>query len=139
MNIELVKKAESLLTKCPVSSVASVSEEGYPRICIMRQLKTNGIKEFWFPTSADGIKVRHFKTNEKAGVTFYNGGDSVTLTGIMEIVTDKSVKDALWNNWSGLLEKIYGSKDSPDYGIIHFTANETTIYIGGKTETFRLI
>lgn len=136
MNIELVKKAESLLTKCPVSSVASVSEEGYPRICIMRHLKTNGIKEFWFPTSADGIKVRHFKKNSRAGVTFYNGGDSVTLTGTIEIVTDKAIKDALWDEWSNYLEPHYGGKDAPDYCIIHFVANETTIYIGGKTETF---
>lgn len=85
----MIKKAEQLLTKCSVCSVASVSECGYPRICLLAPLKTKGIKEFWFSTGASGTKVRHFKSNSKAGVTFFDGGDSVTLTGNMEIVDDK--------------------------------------------------
>lgn len=82
MNNSLVKKAENLLSKCNVCTVASVSENGYPRICVLMPLRTIGIKEFWFSTGASGTKVRHFKNNRKSGVTFYDGGDSVTLTGI---------------------------------------------------------
>lgn len=135
MNTELIEKAESLLTQCKVCTVASVSEKGYPRICVLMPLKTNGIKEFWFSTGASGTKVRHFKQNDKAGVTFYNGGDSVTLTGSMEIVTDNAVRNELWSDF---LAKHFpnGGKDDPDYCILHFTAIETTIYIDGEFETF---
>lgn len=117
--------------------MASVSEKGYPRICVLMPLKTVGVKEFWFSTGASGTKVRHFKNNGKAGVTFYSGGDSVTLTGEMEIVSDKSVKDGLWEKWSKFLEKNFsnGGKDDPEYCVIRFTANEGTIYIDGEFET----
>lgn len=138
MNTNLIKKAEELLTKCDVCSVASVSEKGYPRICLLMPLKSNGIKEFWFSTGTSGTKVRHFKSNEKAGVTFYNGGDSVTLTGEMKIVTDKAVKDELFYKWSDFLGRHFpnGGKDDPEYCILHFVANETTIYMDGAFETF---
>ena len=140
MNSHLIKKAENLLSQCKVCTVASVSEKGYPRICVLMPLKTTGIKEFWFSTGTSGTKVRHFKSNEKAGVTFYNGGDSVTLTGEMEIVENKTVKDELWNLWNEFLERHFpnGGKDDPEYCIIHFTANETTVYIDGEFKTFGL-
>ncbi|MBO4990318.1 MAG: DUF3795 domain-containing protein [Clostridia bacterium] len=138
MKTNLIQKAERLLTQCKVCTVASVSEKGYPRICVLMPLKTNGIKEFWFSTGASGTKVRHFKSNHKSGVTFYAGGDSVTLTGNMEIVTEKAVKDDLWNVWSDFLGKHFpnGGKDDPDFCVIHFVANEATIYIDGAFETF---
>ncbi|MGN1061505.1 MAG: pyridoxamine 5'-phosphate oxidase family protein [Candidatus Scatosoma sp.] len=133
----LIKKAENLLLQCKVCSVASVSEEGYPRICVLMPLKTNGIKEFWFSTGASGTKVRHFKKNGKAGVTFYCGGDSVTLTGEMEIVSDKNVKDALWRDELGR-HFTGGGKDDPEYCILHFTAIEATVYIDGAFETLKI-
>ena len=40
MNNNLIKKAENLLTQCKVCTVASVSEKGYPRICVLMPLKT---------------------------------------------------------------------------------------------------
>lgn len=140
MNYNLVEKAEKLLAQCNVCSVASVSEKGYPRICLLMPLKSIGIKEFWFSTGTSGTKVRHFKDNCKAGVTFYNGGDSVTLTGDMNIVTDSGVKNDLWDKWSSFLGRHFpnGGKDDPEYCILHFIANEATIYIDGEFETFEI-
>lgn len=140
MKENLIKRAEELLTQCAVCTVASVSEKGYPRICVLMPLKTVGIKEFWFSTGANGTKVSHFKNNEKSGVTFFHGGDSVTLTGKMEIVTEKAVKDGLWEEWNDFLGKHFpnGGKDDPDYCILHFVAKEATIYIDGAFETFEI-
>ena len=140
MNTNLIKKAEELLKKCNVCTVASVSDKGYPRICVLMPLDEISIKEFWFSTGANGTKVKHFKTNNKAGVTFYDGGDSVTITGDMEIVTDKTTTDNLWNKWSDFLGRHFpnGGKEDPDYCVLHFTANETTVYIDGEFETFEL-
>ena len=137
---DLIKKAEELFTQSKVCTVASVSEKGYPRICVLMPLLSDGLKEFWFSTGAHGTKVRHFKSNPKAGVTFFHGGDSVTLTGDMEIVTDKLVKYALFEKWSDFLERHFpnGGKDDPDYCVLHFTANEATIYIDGAFETVEI-
>ncbi|MGN0797283.1 MAG: pyridoxamine 5'-phosphate oxidase family protein [Christensenellales bacterium] len=134
---ELISKAEKLLRKCNVCSVASVSEEGYPRICILMPLKSNSIKEFWFSTGASGTKVRHFKSNSKAGVTFYYGGDSVTLTGDMAIVSDKTIKDSIWQDF---LEKHFpnGGKDDNEYCVLHFVAKQATIYVEEEFETIEI-
>lgn len=140
MNEHLIQKAENLLSRCKVCTVASVTEKGYPRICVLMPLKTVGIKEFMFSTGASGTKVRHFKNNGKAGVTFYDGGDSVTLTGDMQIVTDKNVKNELWDMHRDFLGRHFpnGGKDDPEYCVIRFVANEATIYVDGDFETVGL-
>ena len=133
------KTIGNLIDKQKVSFIASISEDGFPHMkAMLSPRKREGIKEFWFSTGTSGTKVRHFKSNEKAGVTFYNGGDSVTLTGEMKIVTDKAVKDELFYKWSDFLGRHFpnGGKDDPEYCILHFVANETTIYIDGAFETF---
>lgn len=134
----LIVMAEELLKKCNVCSVASVSEEGYPRICILAKLRTDGIKSMWFSTGASGTKVRHFKANAKAGVTFYDGGDSVTLTGAMEIVIDANVKREIWKEWSDFLCNHMSGIDDPEYAVIKFVAKEATIYVGGEFDTIQL-
>lgn len=135
----LIVMAEELLKKCNVCSVASVSEEGYPRICMLAQLKADGIKSLWFSTGASGTKVRHFKSNQKAGVTFYEGGDSVTLTGTMEIVADKKEKNELWEKFSDFLSNHFsGGADDPEYAVIKFDAKEATIYVSGEFDTVQL-
>lgn len=140
MPTTLIKKAENLLSLCDVCQVASVSEDGFPRICILKPLKNLGIREFWFSTGSSGTKVRHFKKNDKAGVTYYHGGDSITLTGHVEIVSDSTVKNALWKTWSHFLAKHFpnGGKDDPEFCILHFTAQEATIYVDGEFKTFAL-
>lgn len=135
---ELIKKAEELLEKCYICSVASVSEEGYPRICMLSKLKSKGINELWFSTGANGTKFKHFKLNSKAGVTFYDGGDSVTLTGIMENVENKDVKQDLWKEWSGFLQNHFKGVDDPDFAVLKFQAKEATIFVGGAFETVQL-
>lgn len=138
MKIELIKQAEELLQKCYICSVASVSEEGYPRICILAKLKSQGINEIWFSTGANGTKVRHFKSNDKAGVTFYDGGDSVTLTGTMEIIDNAHVKQDLWKEWAEFLCNHFKGADDPEFAVIKFIAKEATIYVGGAFETVQL-
>lgn len=136
--LDLIKQAEVLLDKCYVCSVASVSEEGYPRICILAKLKSEGIKELWFSTGTSGTKVRHFRSNDKAGVTFCDGGDSATLIGTMEIIEDTSVKQDLWKEWADFLCNHFEGANDPEYAILKFTAKEATIFVGGAFETVRI-
>ena len=137
MNSVLIKKAEQLLSQCDAYQVASITTDGYPRICILKPLKSKGIKEFWFSTGMSSKKVQHYNDNNKAGVTFYYDGNSVTLIGEMQIVRDKTIKDNLWQDFLGK-HFLNGGKNDPEYCIIHFIANEATIYIDNEFETINI-
>lgn len=133
----LIEKANVMLEKVKVCEVASINEEGYPRVCILMSLKHQGIKTLWFSTATSSKKVAHFLKNNKAGVTFFNSMDSVTLTGKITIVDDKNVKDILWTTF---LEKHFpnGGKDDPEYCVLRFDSNEGTFYIDGEFESFEV-
>ena len=44
MEKEMLGKATDLLAKCEVVTLASITEEGYPRICVMAKVKTEGVR-----------------------------------------------------------------------------------------------
>ena len=135
--MDLIKETEKFLEKCDAFAVSSVTEEGYPRICVLIKLKALGCKTIYFSTSTSSKKIAHYKNNSKAGVTFFDKHDSVTLIGKMTIINDKVEKDALWQDW---MTRHYpnGGKNDPEYGIIRFDAVEATIYINGHFETVKL-
>lgn len=135
---ELINKSVELLQeRAGVCSVASVSEDGYPRICVLKPIGSQGIKTIYFSTGSSSNKIRQYRENEKAGVTFYYGGDSVTLLGKMTIVKDKETKDCMYQNW---MDKHFadGGKNDPEYAVLKFVANEATIYIDGAFETYSI-
>lgn len=135
--MDLIKEASLFLEKRNELAVSSVTESGYPRICILIKLKAEGCKTIYFATGTSSKKVAHYKSNPKAGVTYYDNHDSVTLIGNMTIVTDKKLKDALWDDW---MAKHFpnGGKEDPEYCVIKFTTQEATIYIKEQFETVRL-
>lgn len=134
--VKLIKDAELLLSKCDTVSLSSVTGKGYPRICIMAKIKAEGCKTIYFSTGTNSAKTNHYRNNPKAGVAFYDGGDSVTLIGEVTIVEDKATKDALWQDW--FINHFAQGKDDPGYAIIRFDACEATIYINGRFETVEL-
>ena len=137
MNEILLEKAGMLLNECAVCSVASVTAEGYPRVCALLRIKNDGIKAVYFATSTTSTKVNQFKANSKAGVAFYNDNDSVTLLGNMSILSDSAEKDALWADW--MLEYFpNGGKTDPEYTVIKFEPNEASIYIGDEYKTIKI-
>jgi general stress protein 26 len=137
MSNDLIESAEKLLKECATCSVSAVTTSGYPRICILGRIKNDGIKTLYFATGTSSNKVRYYHKNPKAGVTFYKGGDSVTLIGNIAVLEDKKEKDALWQDW---LANHFsnGGKDDPEYTVIKFTAEEATIYIAKQFETVKI-
>lgn len=137
--MNLIKEAENLLASLQLKacSVSSITENGYPRIVIMIPVKTEGIKTFYFSTGTSSNKVKHYKNEPKAGVTFWNNGDSVSLIGEMSIIKDKPTKDSLWQDW---LAKHFpnGGKNDPEYCIIKFEATEGTIYVKDAFDTVKI-
>ena len=84
---------------CEVVTLASINEEGYPRVCVISKIKTEGIRTIWMATGTHSAKTGHFRQNPKASVCYFLGGDSVTLLGEVEIVRDAAVKRELWQDW----------------------------------------
>ena len=86
------EKATELLQRCEVVTLASVNKEGYPRPVPMS--KTPDRSEF--PLSGCLPEQIHLKQliypNPKAGLCFQDKGDSVALTGKVEVVTDEKME-----------------------------------------------
>ena len=55
-------------------------------------------------------------------VCFMKGGDSIVLTGKVEIVSDMEIKKALWSVW--MFAHFSGGVIDPSYCILKFTSEE---------------
>lgn len=129
------QKAAALLEASNLVTVSSVHAEGYPRPCVMAKLKSDGFGTVWFATGTDSRKTADFKKNAKAGLSYHDQDDSVTLIGKAEIIEDMDVKKEMWSDW--LLAHFSGGVTDPNYCLIRFTAEEATYYLGGEFCTFR--
>ncbi len=135
MRQQLEQKAAALLESCGEIIVASRSEEGYPRPCVLSKLEAQGLKAIYFSTGNDSKKTAHFRENPRAGLCFYRDHDSVTMVGEIEIVTDTAKKRALWQDW--MIEHFAGGPQDENYCVLCFRPREATIWIEGKFATYR--
>jgi general stress protein 26 len=133
---EIEEKATQLLNKCSVLTLASINEKGYPRICAITKVKNNGFSEIYFMTSKRSHlngKAIHFENNTKASVCYYLNGDSVTLIGDVEIVSDIYEKRKFNDDCDRNFFK-KGIEDPKCY-LLRFRTNEATFWIEGKFRT----
>ena len=93
------EKAEQLLQRCEVVVITSVNEEGYPRPVPMSKIKSEGYSVVWIATGNDSLKTKDFRLNPKAGLCYSENGNSVALTGEVEVITDAEIKKELWQEW----------------------------------------
>jgi general stress protein 26 len=133
---EIEDKATQLLEQCDTVTLASVNEEGYPRICAVTKLESNGFKEIYFQTSKRSEyhgKATHFENNPRASVCYFRGGDSVTLIGDVEIIADMEIKQKFAKYCDpNFIKK--GISD-PRYRLLRFQTIEATFWIGGRFRT----
>ncbi|HEY9059424.1 MAG TPA: pyridoxamine 5'-phosphate oxidase family protein [Pseudobacteroides sp.] len=133
---EIEEKASALLEKCSVLTLASINENGYPRICAISKLKATKFSDIYFITSKRSElngKVTHFEKNSKASVCYTLGGDSVTLIGNVEFVDDRELQEQLWNE----SHRKFFSKGivDPKFRLLKFRTIEATFWIEGKFRT----
>jgi len=135
---EIEIKADELVKKCSIMFVSSINEKGYPRTCCVSKLSDEGFKDIYFVTSKRSEKqgkAKHFETNTKSSVCFQREGDSLTLVGEVEIITDKAEMQRLWNeNDRAFFPK---GLDDPKIRFIHFHTLEATFWIGHKFRTVK--
>ncbi len=125
--------AAELLAKSEVVTLASVTEEGFPRGCAMAKIQSEGVKTVWMATAAYSKKTGHFRKNPKASVCAYSGGDSLTLVGNVSVITDEKTKREFWLD--GFLKHFPKGPYDPDYCVLKFDAVEATVYINEVFET----
>ena len=133
---ELEDKANALITRCDVATLTSINEKGYPRTCLLSIAKADGFSDVYFVTSKRSElngKATHFEKNPKASVCYFLGGDSVTLIGTVEFVTDREVQEAVWKETYRKFFK--NGIDDLKFRLIKFHTTEATFWIEGKFRT----
>lgn len=124
--MSIKEKAAQMVASAQVVTVASIDDNGYPRPVVMSKLKEeNGT--IYLSTGTSSAKTAHFKANPKAGVSIVRGGDSITYTGEMTIVTDEAIKRSLWDDW--MLPHFPGGVTDPEYCVLKFTPIAATYWI----------
>lgn len=126
----LEKKAAEMLQKSEVVVLTSINQEGYPRPVPMSMVKAEGISTVWMSTGNDSWKTIDFRNNPKGGLCFYAQGDSVCMTGDVEVITDADIKQELWQDW--FINHFPGGPTDPNNVILKFKANHATYWIEGK-------
>lgn len=129
----LEEKAAKMLEECYNVTLASINEDGFPRICVITKRKANGFLEIYFETGKSSRKTKHFLSCNKASVCFHNGGDSVTLLGFVEIVEDMNIKREIWKPDSFFKK----GPEIPTYCVLKFKTTQATFWIGGKFGTYK--
>ena len=123
------EKAEQLLQRCEGVVITSVNEEGYPRPVPMSKIKSEGYSVVWMATGNDSLKTKDFRLNPKAGLCYSENGNSVALTGEVEVITDAEIKKELWQEWF-IAHFPLGAAD-PNYVLLKFKGQKATIWIDG--------
>lgn len=124
------KQAVALLEKCEIVTLASIDPKGNPRPVPLSKIKSDDIKTIWFSTGTESEKTKHFEINPHAGASFFDGSDSVVLTGKVTIVTDMEIKKALWVDW--FYAHFPKGVEDPNYCILAFTAEHATYWINNR-------
>jgi general stress protein 26 len=130
MEKELISKAEAILKEAETAVIALIDEEGFPRASTISSLKTEGIGHVWFSTGLSSGKARCIRINNKAGLCYCNGGNNVTLMGIIEILTDPEIKKELWSDW--FIEHFPGGISDPNYCILKFSTEKMVFWIDSE-------
>lgn len=128
----MVRAAEKMLEDCDSVSLASITEEGYPRICEMEKVISDGLNRICFVTLKTSNKAKHFRLNPKGSVGFCRGDNSVSLIGNVKIIDDETAKaKILPDKYIQRLRK----KDIARYCILDFETISAKIFIDGTFET----
>lgn len=125
--MDIITKASALVDKCGEVVLASVSEDGHPRPCVVSRIKSNGIRKIWVSTGMNGTKTSHFLNSSKAGACCFKDGNSVTMTGNVTVRTDAAIKAEMWLDW--FIDHFPGGVDDPNYCILEFETEEATLWI----------
>lgn len=126
----LIEKTKEILERCEVVIITSINAEGYPRPVPMSKIKSEGASTVWMSTGKDSLKTKDFAANPKAGLCFQENGNSVALTGEVEVIEDEATKKEMWKDW--FIEHFTEGPTDPNYVLLKFQGKHATIWIDGQ-------
>ena len=129
---EIEKVANQILDKCESIQLASITEEGFPRICEMEKVFAKNIYEIILMTTKNSNKIEHYIKNNKAGIGFSDENNSISLMGYIKIVEIEIFKKQIKN--TSEMERWYKKDENGKYiyCAIYFYLEEADFFIEGK-------
>ncbi len=127
---------EKMIDKIGVSIISSVDADGFPNTkAMLPPRKREGISVFYFTTNTSSMRVKQYRSNNKACIYFFDKRfyRGVMLIGTMEVLTDQETKDVIWQDGDTMYYPL-GVTD-PDYCVLKFSAKRMRVYQNFKSET----
>ena len=85
---ESIRRAEELLEKAEVVTLAVNGEDGFPRSYVMTKLPGESIRVFPFLAKEGSEKIRALEQDPRACVSYFAPGGSVSLTGSVQLIRE---------------------------------------------------
>lgn len=136
MSQEIIMKANEIVNKstmhgadpntAPYCILALIELNGYPTASVISAAKADGIKWITFCTGIGSNKANRIRKCNRASVCFCSETYNITLTGIIEIVTDPIIKNEMW--YDGLKNHFSGPED-PNYCVLRFKTESYNLFI----------
>lgn len=109
---------------------SSIIKQGYPRPVAIDIIRSEDISFLWMTTALSSEKVKHFRQDPKTGVCIIHGGDSISLTGTILILTDYKNRKFFWKNY--FTTYFPQGINDPEYCLLRFDFEEATLWIDGE-------
>ena len=135
---EAISQGLELVNTSKICLVGTNSEEGFPNIKAMLNLRHDGLKHVWFSTNTSSKRVQQLKKDKRACVYYVDEKNfrGLMLVGNMEILQDIESKKMLWSEGAEVYYPL-GVED-PDYSVLRFTAQWGNYYHGLQNFSFNI-
>lgn len=127
--IEIINKNTmhaAMLNTCPYCILSLIELNGYPTAAAISPSKADGIRWITFGTGIRSNKANRIKKCNCASVCFCSENYNITLTGIIEIVTDPIIKTEMW--YDGLKNHFTGP-ENPEYCVLRFMTESYNLFV----------
>ena len=100
--------------------------DGRITAAVITASKSEGIKQLTFCSGLGSNWVKRVERDSRAAVCFDSDSYSITLRGMLEVLTDADTKKA---NWYSGLENHFSGVDDPNYCVMRFTTEKYKLFI----------
>jgi len=136
MKPDLIVKAEEIIGKSDAGYFTVIQPDGFPETAARSNIRPDGIRGCFFATGTSGAMAAALRENGKASVCFRNDGDNVTLTGHARIISEKKIKEDLWQDW--FINHFPGGLEDQEYTVVRFDTFRVSLWVDRKQEHFTL-
>lgn len=133
---EAISQGLELINTSKICLLGTNSEDGFPNIKAMLNLRHEGLKQIWFSTNTSSKKVQQLKKDKRACVYYVDEKNfrGLMLIGTVDILQNIESKKMLWSEGAEVYYPL-GVED-PDYSVLRFTARRGNYYYGLSNITF---